>query len=695
MRFLFAGFERRIHRTCVVFTFLVSVLSLGSAPAFSSPGVLQLEDVFALGYASSPMLSRDGQRVVYVRNSMDILKDRRRSNLWTINSDGTDHRPLTTGPRSVSSPALSPDATRIAYVDRDELASQIFLRWIDSGSTAQLTRSAEAPRSLRWSPDGRWIAFAMRVAVEPPSIGKMPKAPKGAEWAPPPQVVDRLIYRNDGAGKRPHAYYQIFVVPADGGPMRQLTQGPYDHSGDIAWSPDSSALYFSANRGEDRWMNVVNSDLFRLELASGAVEQLTERQGPDGSPRPSADGRHLAYLGADDTGHPYKAERLYLLDLQSLESRELLPALDRSVSNPRWSEDGGEIYFQFDDQGDTVLASADLQGEMRRHAVGLGGTSLGRPYSGASYALGGGDTFVFTMGSTQSPADVGIGRAGEAARQLTQLNANGLGERDLATVEERWIKSSAGGEDVQAWVALPPGFDPQKRYPMILEIHGGPHTNYGARFSAEIQLYAAAGYVVLYVNPRGSTSYGERFANLIQNNYPHEDYDDLMSAVDALLAEGYVDPQQLYVTGGSGGGVLSAWIVGKTDRFRAAVVAKPVINWTSFVLTADNPPYFSRYWFPAMPWEDPEHYWKRSPLSLVGNVTTPTMLLTGESDLRTPISETEQYYQALRLRGVETAMVRIPGAYHSIAKRPSQLMAKVASVLAWFERYAPERVTEG
>jgi dipeptidyl aminopeptidase/acylaminoacyl peptidase len=236
-------------------------------------------------------------------------------------------------------------------------------------------------------------------------------------------------------------------------------------------------------------------------------------------------------------------------------------------------------------------------------------------------------------------------------------------------------------------VALPPGFDPDKQYPMILEIHGGPHTNYGARFAAEVQLYAAAGYVVLYVNPRGSTSYGERFANLIHHNYPSEDYDDLMSAVDALIAEGFVDPDRLFVTGGSGGGVLTAWIVGKTDRFRAAVVAKPVINWASFVLTADNSPYFSRYWFPSMPWEDPEHYWKRSPLSLVGEVSTPTMLLTGESDYRTPISETEQYYQALKLRGVDTAMVRIPGASHSIARRPSQLMAKVAAVLAWFERH--------
>ncbi|MFK7830848.1 MAG: prolyl oligopeptidase family serine peptidase [Congregibacter sp.] len=677
----------------VVFTLLAIMLPICGSPYARAAEHLQLGDVFALRYASAPMVSSDGQRVFYLRNSMDILKDKRRSNLWMLASDGSDHRPLTSGPRSVSAPALSPDGQRIAYVDRDDLAAQIFVQWIDSGNKAQLTRTDEAPKNLSWSPDGRWLAFAMRVVVAAPSIGKMPSPPKGAEWAPPPVVVDRLVYRNDGAGIRPNAFYQLFVVPADGGALRQLTEGAYDHDGGIAWSVDSSALFFSANRGDDRWMNVVNSDLYRLNLASAEITQLTDRQGPDGSPRLSPDGKYLAYLGWDDDGMPYKVQRLYLMDLESANSRELLPTLDRSIGNPRWSENGEMLFFQFDDQGDTILATTDLQGRMQRLSGGLGGMSLGRPYSGAAFAVGGDDRYAITLGSTSRPADIAVGRPGGETMQLTDLNENGLGQRELGSVEERWFKSSAGGEDIQAWVALPPGFDPSVRYPLLLEIHGGPHTNYGARFSSEVQLYAAAGYVVVYVNPRGSTSYGERFANLIANNYPNEDYDDLMSAVDTVIAEGYVDPEQLFVTGGSGGGVLTAWIVGKTDRFRAAVVAKPVINWTSFVLTADNAPYFTRYWFPAMPWEEPEHYWKRSPLSLVGNVNTPTMLLTGEADLRTPISETEQYYQALRLRGVDTAMVRLPGAYHSIAKRPSQLMAKVASILAWFERYKPDTST--
>jgi acylaminoacyl-peptidase len=269
------------------------------------------------------------------------------------------------------------------------------------------------------------------------------------------------------------------------------------------------------------------------------------------------------------------------------------------------------------------------------------------------------------------------------------VNADLFNHKKVGAVEEIWYESSFDGRKVQGWICKPPDFDPNKKYPLLLEIHGGPFTNYGSRFSTEVQLYAAAGYVVLYTNPRGSTSYGEEFANLIHHNYPGEDYDDLISGVDAVIEKGYIDEDQLYVTGGSGGGVLSAWIIGKTDRFRAAVVAKPVINWSSFVLHADGPAFFSKYWFSGFPWETPEQYWKRSPLSLVGNVKTPTMLLTGEQDYRTPISESEQYYTALKLNKVDAAMVRIQDSGHGIANKPSNLMNKVAYVLGWFEKHQP------
>jgi dipeptidyl aminopeptidase/acylaminoacyl peptidase len=223
--------------------------------------------------------------------------------------------------------------------------------------------------------------------------------------------------------------------------------------------------------------------------------------------------------------------------------------------------------------------------------------------------------------------------------------------------------------------------------PLILEIHGGPHTSYGESFATDMQLYAAAGYAVLYTNPRGSTSYGEQFANLIDKNYPGPDYDDLIAAVDAAVAKGVADPNNLFVTGGSGGGVLTAWIIGKTDRFKAAAVQKPVINWTSQTLNSDIPTTVAGYWFEKKPWEDPEGYWKRSPLSLVGNVKTPTLVVVGEKDYRTPVSESEQYYAALQLEQVPTALVVVPGANHGFTARPSHSGAKAAAILAWFDRY--------
>jgi acylaminoacyl-peptidase len=263
-----------------------------------------------------------------------------------------------------------------------------------------------------------------------------------------------------------------------------------------------------------------------------------------------------------------------------------------------------------------------------------------------------------------------------------------LGAKALGEVEEIWFDSSLDKKKIQGWIVKPPHFDPKKKHPLILEIHGGPYADYGGTFAAEMQFYAAAGYVVLYTNPRGSTGYGEKFAQLIHHDYPGPDYEDLMSGVDAVLQRGYVDADNLFVTGGSGGGILTAWIVGKTTRFKAAVSQKPVINWASTVLTTDIAPFMPKYWFGKLPWEDPNAYWQRSPLSLVGNVKTPTLVLVGDHDFRTPLSDSEQYYQALQLAGVPTGLVKVPGASHGgLTSRPSQSAAKASAILAWFDRY--------
>jgi len=663
---------------------LVCILSCTFlAPAFSAEDTrlpFQAMDVFELELAADPQVSPDGKKIVYVRRRMDIMTDRVTGDIWTINADGSGNEPLITIEGGASTPRFSPDGNRLLYAN----GGSLHVRYLGSNRDAAVTRTLEAPSSAAWSPDGKWIAFTMDVPSKSEPFATLPTAPEGAEWAEAPKFIDELLYRADGAGYLKETYTHVFVVPAEGGTPKQLTNGDYDH-GAPAWSRDGKSIYVSANRQENWRFDPLESEIHAIDIKSGELRTLTDRDGPDSSPVVSPDGHYLAYTGFDDEKLGYHISRLYLLDLRSGKSRVLTESLDRDVDSPVWDESGKGLYFLYDSEGTTRLGHATTDGKVRELTGSVGGLSYGRPYNGAAMHAANG-TVAYTLSDASHPADLAVYRKG-AARRVTRLNDELFAQRQMAKVEEIWFESSAGNRRVQAWLMKPPGFDAKKKYPLILEIHGGPFAAYGPTFSAEMQLYAARGYVVLYVNPRGSTSYGKDFANLIHHNYPGQDYDDLMSAVDAVLEKGYVNEDELFVTGGSGGGVLSAWIVGKTDRFRAAVVVKPVINWTSFALTADFYTFFHQYWFADFPWEDPDAYWKRSPLSLVGNVTTPTMLMTGEADYRTPISEAEQYYQALQLRGVDTALVRVPGAPHHIAGRPSHLIAKTAYILEWFERH--------
>lgn len=670
--------------------FLGSALPLTAAePGSNEYRTFQLGEVFDLELVTDPQIAPDGKSIVYARNFMDRMADRRRSNLWRVDVESGDHRPLTSGLQRDRSPRFSPDGERLYYVSSTADGSELFVYYFDTARSARLTQLPEGPGNLAVSPDGKWIAFSMFVPAAPKTFAKIPAAPKGAKWAPAAKVIDSLKYREDGGGYLKDGFQQLFVLSAEGGTPRQVTSGPYNHEGRLAWTPESDALVFSANRHEDWEYEPANSELHEVNLANGTIQALTDRHGPDGNPTLSPDGTKIAYTGNDERYQGYQLTRLYVLDRggDGAQPRLLLENLDRSVRSPTWSADGKTIYFLYTHHGDIQLASVPASGG--EHTVltgGVGGTSLGRPYTGGSFSLAQDGTYAFTMARPNRPADLGVGR-GTTARRLTDLNEDLFGHKELGDVEELWWKSSHDNRDVQGWIVRPPGFDASKKYPLILEIHGGPFSAYGPHFAAEIQLFAAAGYVVFYANPRGSTSYGHEFGNLIDRAYPGNDYDDLMSGIDAVLAQGYVDEENLFVTGGSGGGVLTAWIVGNTHRFRAAVSAKPVIHWTSFVLTADNYNFYYRYWFPGFPWDHQEHYWKRSPLSLVGNVKTPTMLLTGEADYRTPMSESEQYYQALRLMKVDSMLVRIPEASHGIAARPSHLMSKVAHILAWFEKY--------
>ena len=669
------------------YTLLVIFLALNIACFSQTARQFSFQDVFQLEYASDPQVSPDGKRIVYTRNSMDIMNDRVRSNLWITGFDGTDNRPLTTGSRNDYSPRWSPDGGKLLYLSNNNGSTQVYLKWMDTGQTAKLSNLTGSPGSISWSPDGRWIAFTMFVPEKNKALPAMPEKPKGANWAPAAKYIDKLTYRSDGRGFLEPGYTHIFVLPSQGGTPRQITSGDYNHSGVISWTKDSGSILFSSNRNENREFEPLNSEIYSVAVTSGEIRALTNRKGPDSNPVLSPSGKQIAYLGFDDKYQGYQVSKLYVMDVDGTNTREITGTLDRDIQSPQWSADGKSIYFLYDDHGNTKLASVSMSGKTQHLADNVGGLSLGRPYSGGAFTLAANGNFAFTQTTPYHPADIAVGKRGENARVVTRLNDDLFGFKDLGKVEEIKYPSSYDKKEIQGWYITPPDFDPTKKYPLILEIHGGPFANYGDRFSTEMQLYAAAGYVVLYINPRGSTSYGAEFGNMIHHNYPGEDYDDLMSGVDELIKKGFIDDEKLYVTGGSGGGVLTAWIIGKTDRFKAAVVAKPVINWYSFVLTSDAYNFFYKYWFPGFPWDHSEHYMKRSPISLVKNVTTPTMLLTGEVDYRTPISETEQYYQALKLLKVESAMVRIPEASHGIAGRPSNLISKVAYILKWFDEH--------
>ena len=668
-------------RISLIFLF-VSGLSYGQ----NSKSNFQELDVFELEYAVDPQIAPDASKVVYIRYSMDIMNDRKVGQLWMVNTDGTNHQKLLANDQSSYSPRWSPSGDRIAYITGSKQGSEIHIYWVNSGKTARISSLDRSPSGLSWSPDGKELVFSMLVAKSNPVLVKAPKKPKGAKWAASPRVTTRVKHEADGRGYLEPGFSQYFIIPAEGGTARQVSHGNYMHRGTAQWTPDGKGLLFSSNRNENWEYDYVNSEIYHLNLENRQYTALTDRQGPDYNPVVSSDGKKIAYLGYTDKVQTYQINELTVMDIDGSNKKQIKFKLDRKIQSLSWSKNNDALYCTYDNFGDTKIAKIDLKGKVSMIAENLGGTAFGRPYGGGSYSLSNDEAIAYTFTSTEHPAEVRYIN-GQTSKQLTDLNKDLLPHRNLARVEDIWYDSTVDGEKIQGWIAYPPNYDATKKYPMMVENHGGPISNYGFRFSPEIQLYAAAGYIVFYPNPRGSTGYGEKFGNLLYHNYPGDDYQDVMDGVDELIKKGIAHEDMLYVTGGSAGGIMTAWMIGKNDRFEAAVVAKPVVNWISKTLVADNYYGYAYYRYPGQPWENPMEYWKFSPISLIENVKTPTMVMVGMNDLRTPPSEAKQYYHALKLLKVETALVEIPGASHGITGRPSQLITKVAHVLAWFEQY--------
>ncbi|MDB3862735.1 S9 family peptidase [Flavobacteriaceae bacterium] len=648
----------------------------------------EMEDIFALLYATDVQISPDGKQIVYRKMGYDIMSDKNVGDLWILNTDGSNHQKLTLRDTNEYSPRWSPDGDRIAFISQGKNGSEIFMYWTQSSKMARMTQLAKSPSSLTWSRDGKQLAFSMFVPSPPPVIAKIPKSPKGAQWAKKPRITDRLNHESDGSGYIPTGFSHIFVMSSNGGLVKQVTSGDFHHRGTISWSKDNKSLYFSANRNANWEYDFRNSEVYKISLNNGQISSLTQRDGPDYAPSVSPDGKMIAFIGFDDKREAYQNRMLYLMDTNGSKKRLISQDIDASISAIQWDPESKGLYFNYDHQGNGKIGYLSISGKEKKIADNRGGTTLGRPYGSGMFSVSQNGKIAYTYSRPNHPADIAlVDKKGQNWTRLTQLNQALFSFKKPGKVEEIWYASSVDGKKLQGWVVYPPHYDSSKEYPFMVENHGGPILNYGDRFSIEMQLYASAGYIVFYPNPRGSTSYGEEFANLLLNNYPGEDYNDVMDGVDACIAKGIAHEDQLFVTGGSAGGIMSAWMIGKNNRFEAAVVVKPVMNWTSKLLVADNYYGYANSRYPGQVWENPTNYWKFSPISLVGSVETPTMVMVGMDDLRTPPSEAKQLYHALKLRKIPTVLVEIPEASHGIAKRPSNLMTKIAHTLAWFDKY--------
>jgi dipeptidyl aminopeptidase/acylaminoacyl peptidase len=636
-------------------------------------------------------ISPDGSRIVYTRQHVNQLEDKWESALWILNADGSQHRFLVKG----SAARWSPDGKRLLYLAEGEpKGSQLFVRWVDAdGPATQITHVVEVPRGAKWSPDGKSVAFSMFVADQEKWSISMPSEPKGAKWTPAPRVVGTIHYRQDQVGYLEDGFAHLFVVPAEGGTPRQLTagrwsvgQGELRGAASIDWTPDSTSIVVDANRASDADMQYESSQLIVVDVSTAAARDLVAKPGAWGRPVVSPDGRTVAFTGHPPTGRTHTVSDLFVIPLTagsgSADMRKISGDFDRDPINLRWAPDGTGLYFDADDHGTRNVQFASIVGGVKPVTTGkhmLTFDSVSKDLIAAG-----------TSADVDHPQDivrVNLKTPGQVVK-LTDVNGDVLHGKQLAAIEEVNYASS-GNAKVQGWIVKPPTFDPSKKYPLILEIHGGPFGNYNVGFNYMFQNFAANGFVVLVTNPRGSTGYGSDFINGIDHNYPGPDYDDLMAGVDAVVGKGYIDTARMYVSGCSGGGVLSSWVIGKTDRFAAAAVRCPVIDWISMAGHTDVP-LFTYSFFKKPFWEDPSDWLAHSSLMTVGKVTTPTLLMTGVLDRRTPMPQTEEYYAALKVKGVPVKLLQFNEEYHGTGSKPSNYIRTQLYMMSWFNKYTRE-----
>lgn len=680
-----------MRRLLAVLT-LVSVLAVPAVAQQARDTVFSVNKYLDYEQAGDAQISPDGSQIVYTRRQVNKLEDRWDASLWIVAADGSRHRFLTKG----ASPRWSPDGTRIAFLnDGEPSGTQLFVRYMDAeGATSQVTRVSDPISDLSWSPDGKSLAFSMFVPKSDAWKIDMPAAPAGAKWTPAPKHITTLHYRQDRRGFNRQGFVHLFVVPADGGTPRALTSGDWQvgarfdgQSGGVSydWSPDGRTVYLVGFDDKNADMNYRDTHLYALDVASGSKRRVGVADGSWGSVTVSPDGRRLAFAGHPKTTASYRAEEVYVIGTDGT-GMQKISSLDRDPGALTWARDGSGVFFPVAESGTSNIYFASVTGQTTKVTQGTHMLSLHSvARTGAAAGL---------RSSPQQPNDVVridlSRRAAAPVVQLTNLNEDLLTNVKLASVERITARSS-GNTDIEGWVVKPPGFDASRKYPLIMEIHGGPHGMYNVGFNPMYQSFAANGFLVLYSNPRGSTGYGSAFGNAIEKKYPGVDYDDLIAALDATIAKGNVDTTRMYVGGCSGGGVLSSYVISRTDRFAAAAVRCPVTNWISMMGTTDVP-LFTFQWFEKPFWEDPAAWLEQSTLMHVGKVKTPTLIMTGELDLRTPMPQSEEYYIALKMRGVPTALLRFEGEYHGTSSKPSNWLRTQLYMMSWYNQW-PQTTT--
>ncbi len=658
--------------------------------------LLSSHDLYLFHLISQPQISPRGDLAVYCEHSVNEKTEKKYSHLWAVPLPDGEPRQITYGKQADTNPRFSPDGKIIAFLSNreDEKQAQIYLLPTDWGEARRLTDLKGEIEQFTWSPDGAHLLLQFR-AKDPEQIERE-KDEEKKKLGVVCREIDRVFYKEDGVGYLPHERRHLLVIDVEHGEVRQLTEGHVFDEWDPAWSPDGKEIVFCSNHMDDPDLDPDAIDLFLIPVSGGKIKRLPSPVGPKSNPSFSPDGSSIAYYGHEGRAEGWKNTRLWVVPANGKgEARCITCEYDFDVSSwtindmgslpqvaPTWSKDGKEIYFQVAYHGNTVLKRASLNGDVsdvisRDGVVGVFSFDQKQ------------EQLVYFHGDMKDPGQVFLhDMATEGDQQLTRVNAELLEEIDLGQIEEVWFKGAAEN-DLQGWIITPPGFDPSKKYPSVLEVHGGPRVQYGNFFMHEFYYLASQGYVVYFCNPRGGQGYGEEHSKAIWNDWGGADYADLMAWVDYVAKRPYIDTERMGVTGGSYGGYMTNWIIGHTDSFAAAVTQRSVSNLISMYGSSDFNWAFQEEFGNVPPWEDVENYWRQSPIKYIGNAVTPTLVIHSENDMRCPIEQGEQVFVALKRLGVDTKMVRFPDEPHGLSRggRTDRRIARLEHMSGWFERY--------